>query len=279
MFNTLISTTDLAAHLDDPNFVIVDCRSKLDDTEAGRRAYYEGHIPGAVYAHLEYDLSGWKTGSNGRHPLPSPRIINATFGAWGIDAGKQVVAYDDSGSDSGSARMWWMLRYMGHNAVAVLDGGWQAWQAEGRPAEAGMIIRAPATFTGEPNSDWLVEADALLTSGLTLIDSRSPTRYRGEEEPIDKIPGHIPGAKNIFWSGALGPDGRFLPADQLRERFQQVMGSTPPDQFVFYCGSGVSAVTNLLALEIIGLPGAKLYAGSWSEWISDPSRPIAKGEE
>jgi thiosulfate/3-mercaptopyruvate sulfurtransferase len=279
MFTTLISASTLAKHLNDPTFVIVDCRSRLDDTEFGRRAYYEGHIPGAVYAHLEYDLSGWKTGSNGRHPLPSTRIMNATFGAWGIDSSKQVIAYDDGGTGSGSARLWWMLRYMDHNAVAVLDGGWQAWQAEGRPVEEGMQIRPPTTFEGEPRTEMQVEADSLLTSGLTLIDSRSPVRYRGDEEPIDKVAGHIPGSKNIFWSGALGPDGRFLPPDQLRERFQKVMGGTDPSQFVFYCGSGVSAVTNLLALEVIGLSGAKLYAGSWSEWSSDPSRPIAKGEE
>ncbi len=281
MFTTLISAPDLAAHLADPGFVIVDCRFKLDDTEAGRRAYYEAHIPGAVYAHLDYDLSGWKTGANGRHPLPSPRIMAATFGAWGIDSTKQVVAYDDAGGGMGAARLWWMLRYLGHEAVAVLDGGWQAWLATmpQLPTEEGITVKIPATFEGEPRADMRRETDSLLSGDLTLFDARALARYRGDEEPIDKVAGRIPGAKHFFWGSALDIEGRFLPPDQLREKLLKVIGTVPPEQCVFYCGSGVSAASNLLAMEVAGLSGAKLYPGSWSEWCSDPTRPIAKGNE
>lgn len=281
MYTTLISATDLAAHLDDPNFVIVDCRFKLDDTEAGRRAYYEAHIPGAVYAHLDYDLSGWKTGGNGRHPLPSASIMAATFGAWGIDSTKQVVAYDDAGGGMGAARLWWMLHYLGHEAAAVLDGGWQAWLAAKPPlrTDEGITVKTPAIFEGQPQSEMRRDAESLLSSGLTLVDARALARYRGDEEPIDKVAGHIPGAKHLFWGSVLDVDGRFLPPDKLREKLQAVIGNTPPQQCVFYCGSGVSAVNDILAMEVAGFSGAKLYPGSWSEWSSDPSRPIARGAE
>lgn len=276
---TLISTSELAEHLGDPAFAIFDCCFKLEDTEAGRRSYYEAHIPGAIYAHLEYDLSGWKTGANGRHPLPSPTLMIATFGAWGITPETQVVAYDDQSGGLGAARLWWMLRYMGHDRVAVLDGGWQAWLAEGRPTEEGIAIREPATFVGQPRPDMRRDADALLGGGLTVIDSRSLPRYRGYEEPLDPVAGRIPGARHYYYLSNLGPDGRMLPLDDLRARLKDAIGDAASDQCVFYCGSGVSAALNVLAMEVAGLSGAKLYPGSWSEWCSDPARPVARGAE
>ncbi len=280
-YTTLISTAELAARLDDPTFVIVDCRFKLEDTEAGQRAYLASHIPGAVYAPLDLDLSGPMTDSNGRHPLPTPEKMIATFSAWGIDSTKQIVAYDDAGAIGGlgAARLWWMLRYMGHEAVAVLDGGWAVWAAEGRPTQAGLVTSTPAHFVGTPQPEMKVEADELLNSGLTLVDSRAAPRYRGETEPIDRVAGHIPGARNFLWSNVAGSEGRVLPPDQLRARLQAVIGQATPAQTVFYCGSGVSAAANVLAMEVAGLSGAKLYPGSWSEWSSDPNRPIATGDE
>ncbi len=279
MSTPLLSAADLAAHLDDPGLVIVDCRFKLDDLEAGRRAYYEAHIPGAIYAHLDYDLSGWKSGTNGRHPLPSSRLMNATFSAWGIDASSQVVAYDDVGSGLGAARLWWMLRYMGHDSAAILDGGWQAWLAGSYPTESGINMRPPTSFVGAPREEMRRDIAALAEGGLTLIDSRARPRYRGDEEPLDPVAGHIPGAKHFYWGDLLGADGRMLPPAELRAKLQNVLGETPPEQCVFYCGSGVSAAMNVLAMELAGLPGAKLYPGSWSEWCSDPNRPVAKGDE
>lgn len=276
-YTTLITTAQLAERLNDPSFVIVDCRFKLEDVEAGRRAYVEAHIPGAVYAHLDYDLSGWKTGANGRHPLPSTQLMIATFSAWGIDSNSQVVAYDDAGGGMGAARLWWMLKYMGHDNVAVLDGGWQAWLAEGGGSESGIVMRTPTEFAGQPREEMRRDADTL--GNLTLFDSRAAARYRGEEEPIDRVAGHIPGAKHFFWGGTLDIDGHMLPPDKLREKFQVLFGDTPPHRCVFYCGSGVSSAQNILALEIAGLSGAKLYPGSWSEWSSDPARPIATGQE
>jgi thiosulfate/3-mercaptopyruvate sulfurtransferase len=278
MSTTLISTPELQALVQDPRLVVVDCRFSLDDIEAGRRTYYEAHIPGAIYAHLEYDLSGWKTGSNGRHPLPTPQFMIATFSAWGIGPDTQVVAYDDAGGGMSAARLWWMLRYMGHDKVAVLDGGWQAWLAASYPTQSGINIHLPVDFTGQPQLDMVREADSILAGGLTAIDSRSLPRYLGEQEPIDRVAGHIPGARHFYWQSTLSPDGRFLAPEELRNKLASVIGDTPPGQCVFYCGSGVSAAQNVLAMEVAGLSGAKLYPGSWSEWVGDPTRPVATGQ-
>jgi len=281
MFTAFISTADLATHLDDPNFIVVDCRSNLTDHEAGRRAYTAAHIPNALFAQLEDDLSGPLTGSNGRHPLPTPEALVKTFSTLGIGPNTQVVAYDDSGAAGGlgAARLWWLLRYMGHTAVAVLEGGWTIWLAEGRPTQAGALTHAPTQFVGEPQPALMVEADSLLNSGLTIIDSRAAPRYRGEVEPIDRVAGHIPGARNFFYGLLTTPDGHLLPTDEFKAKLKAVLGDTPPGQTVFYCGSGVSAAANLLAMEAAGLSGAKLYPGSWSEWSSDPARPVATGDE
>jgi thiosulfate/3-mercaptopyruvate sulfurtransferase len=279
-FTTLISTAALASHMDDPAFAIVDCRYKLDDAKWGEREYEAAHIPGAVYADLGHDLAGPRSGTNGRHPLPDPHTLAHTFSRLGIASGVQVVAYDQDNSMYAS-RLWWMLRWLGHDAAAVLDGGFARWKAEGRPTKGGGEARAPRKFSASPRSEMSVGVDdvaaQLGTSGLQLVDARAPERYRGETEPIDKTPGHIPGAKNHFFQWNLDESGRFRTPEELRARMKASIGDTPPDRVVCYCGSGVTACHNLLALEHAGMKGARLFAGSWSEWSSDPSRPVEKG--
>lgn len=272
MFTTLIDTENLAAHLTDPDWVIVDCRFRLDDTEFGRREYEAGHIPGAVYAHLDEVLSNPPTTDNGRHPLPPAEILIERMGRLGIDSRTQVVAYDDKNGMI-AARLWWLLRYLGHEAVAVLDGGWPAWLAAGQPLRAGVEENGPRPFTGSPRTDWVVLADDVTDAAL-LVDSRAPERYRGEVEPIDPVAGHIPGAVNYFYQQSWSENGRYLSPAQIRQQMQTVLGETNPDEAVFYCGSGVTACVNLLAMNYAGLGNGRLYAGSWSDWITDPSRPI-----
>lgn len=277
-FKTLISTAVLAAHVDDP--VIVDCRTKLDDPGWGAREHAASHIPGAVYADLNRDLSGPRTGANGRHPLPSSDALAQTFGRLGISSGVQVVAYDQ---DNGmfASRLWWMLRWLGHDAAAVLDGGFKKWVAEGRPVETGETQRPVRAFAGSPRADMAVDVNAVAAhlgaGGPRLVDARAPERYRGDTEPIDKVGGHIPGAKNHFYQWNLDEQGLFRSPEDLRARIKASTGGVPADQIVCYCGSGVTACHNLLAFEHAGLTGAKLYAGSWSEWSSDPKRPIEIG--
>lgn len=277
MYRTLIDAATLAQHLEDPDWVIVDCRFDLGDTAAGRRSYTQAHIPGAVYAHLDDDLSGPPVTDHGRHPLPTPAALTALFGRLGIDERKQVVAYDSLNGGI-AARLWWMLRYMGHAATAVLDGGWAAWEAAGLPVRGGVEAHAPALFTGHPRREWLVTVDEVATRPL-LIDSRDPQRYRGELEPIDPQPGHIPGAINHFFQDNWGAEGRYLPPEEIRARLTAVLGEITPEAATFYCGSGVTACANLLAMAHAGLGNGRLYAGSWSEWSSDPQRPIATGDE
>ncbi|MCA9973953.1 MAG: sulfurtransferase [Anaerolineales bacterium] len=273
-WTTLIDVETLARRLADPAWVIVDCRFSLADTAAGRRQYLAAHVPGAVYAHLDEMLSNPPATDRGRHPLPAPAVLTQRFGALGIDGTKQVVAYDDA-SGAIAARLWWMLRYMGHAAVAVLDGGWPAWQAAGHPTAAGDETNPPALFTGAPRRDWLVTMPEVAAQAL-LVDSRDGARYRGEMEPIDAQAGHIPGAINYFFQENWGEDGRYLPPDVLRARLQAVLGDTPAEEAVFYCGSGVTACVNLLALAHAGLGNGRLYAGSWSEWSREPENPIAQ---
>lgn len=280
-YTTLIGTDDLAAHLDDPRWVVVDCRFTLGQPQRGRDDYRQAHIPGAVYAHLDQDLSGPVVpGQTGRHPLPDVDTAARTLGGWGIDGLTQVVAYDDSGG-SMAARLWWMLRWLGHSSVAVLDGGWQRWRDTGGAASAGVETRAPAQFTPQPRPELLVDAarvlDLLHNPAFRIIDSRSAERYRGEVEPIDPVAGHIPGAVSGPSTAVLATDGRFLPPETLAAHFQTLLGPVAPEQAVFYCGSGVTAAHNMLALAHAGLGDALLYAGSWSDWITDPQRPVAKG--
>lgn len=278
--STLISVAQLATTLSNPNVVIVDCRFDLNDVEAGRRAYLESHIPGAVYAHLDADLSGAKTGRNGRHPLPDATDLRGTFSRLGIGNDTEVVAYDE-GSAMYASRLWWLLRWMGHASVAVLDGGFAAWTAAGGATRGGEETNPPRTFTGAPRMDMIVDADTVgalaQRDDWRVIDARAPERYRGETEPLDRVPGHIPGARNRFFKDNL-QNGAFRDAADLRRSLNDVLGGVAADHVVAYCGSGVTACHNLLALEHAGMHGAKLYPGSWSEWSSDPSRPVERDE-
>ena len=287
-YTTILSAAELAAHLHDPNWVIVDCRFDLSDTAAGERNYRESHIPGAVYAHLDRDLSGPRaaTGEGGRHPLPTPAELTRTFGGWGIGGaapgrGVQVVAYDDQ-SGHYAARLWWLLRFMGHEAVAVLDGGWPAWVAAGLPVEAGDgdgiggDVPPERLYEGGPRLDRPATAEEAVAAPL-LVDGRAPERYRGEVEPLDPVAGHIPGATNRPYTANWDADGRWRAPEALLAEFLDLLGDTPPESAVFYCGSGVSACVNLLAMVRAGLPEGRLYVGSWSEW-SRLGRPVARGQ-
>ncbi len=270
MRTTLVSTQELASH---PQWRVFDCRHDLFKPELGEAQYRESHIPGALFAHLERDLSGPKTGKNGRHPLPEPERFCAWLGRAGLQRSDQVVCYD-ANNGSMAARLWWMLRWVGHEAVAVLDGGFAKWLAEKRPVSADIPSFPRTDYRQEEESRDLVTVDEVQASGM-LLDARAAARYRGEQEPIDPVAGHIPGAKNRFNGDNLSPQGTFKSADELRREFASILGERSPSEVVHYCGSGVSACHNLLAMEIAGLPGGRLYAGSWSEWIADPSRPIA----
>jgi thiosulfate/3-mercaptopyruvate sulfurtransferase len=277
-FGTLIDTASLAARLSDHDMAIVDCRFDLADESAGEKAYAEAHIPGAVYAHLGRDLAGSKTGTNGRHPLPASEQLVATFGRLGIDARTQVVAYDQ---DTGmyASRLWWLLRWLGHDDVAVLDGGFAHWDAEGRPAEGGVATRIERHFNPHQRVGFTVTANqvGVLTRSRDdrIVDARAPERYRGEVEPIDPVAGHIPGAVNHFFQDNI-ENGRFRSPEALRAAFQETLGEVSPDRIVCYCGSGVSACHNILALHHAGMPGARLYPGSWSEWVAEPTRGVER---
>jgi thiosulfate/3-mercaptopyruvate sulfurtransferase len=273
----LVGVTELAALTDAPDVAIVDCRFDLKDPEAGRAAFLAAHVPGAVHADLDHDLSGPPTTDRGRHPLPPPERLRTVFGQLGIDAGVRVVAYDDT-FGMVAARLWWMLRYLGHEAVSVLDGGWQAWLAAGLPVASGAASRAPRRFRGEPRRDRLVVIGDV-AHARTLVDARDPARYRGEHEPLDPRAGHIPGALNHCWQLNIGADGRFLDRAGLRRRFVSSLGLLPDAGTVHYCGSGVSACHNLLAQTVAGLPEGRLYCGSWSEWSRDGGREVAIGGE
>lgn len=274
---TLVGSEALAARLDDPAIVIVDCRFRLTEPGWGEREYARQHIPGATYAHLNRDLSGAVTGSNGRHPLPDPESLALTFGRLGITADVQVVAYDQ---DNGmfASRLWWLLRWLGHELVAVLDGGFLRWETEGRPTTSGVATSTARQFSGRPRSDMTVNTSEVLSMvgdrTQRLVDARAPERFRGEHETIDKAAGHIPGAVNRFFQRNVDSDGRFRSAEELRTSLSGTLNGVEPTRVVCYCGSGITACHNLLALEVAGLGGAKLYPGSWSEWSSDPTRPI-----
>lgn len=277
-YTTLVDVATLKAHLDDPSWLVVDVRHQLADTGYGERAYAAGHIPGAVFLHCDRDLSGPMTGCNGRHPLPEPETLAGRLGDIGIGTTTQVVVYDDAqGMIAG--RLWWLLRWLGHDAVALLDGGLQAWQAAGGTLTDVVPTPVPRVFVARPQNT-LVKTDYVLecieTPHMHLVDARSADRFRGENETIDPVGGHIPGAVNRFFKDNLRPDGRFKPAAELRAEWLAVLAGALPDQVVHQCGSGVSACLNMVAMEIAGLPGSRLYAGSWSEWCADPGRPVER---
>lgn len=297
MYTTLIEPEELAAPLAreagaDSNWAVLDCRFDLPRPEWGAAAYAAGHVPGALYAHLDRDLSGPVSAGSGRHPLPAPERLAETFGRWGIDEKVQVVAYDQ-GNGAYAARVWWLLRWLGHQKAAVLNGGFAAWQQAGLPTDTAPARRSPRTFTPRPVQGQVVSTAELeralkageLASGRSvLVDARAADRFAGQNETIDPVAGHIPGARNHPFARNLDAQGRFLPAAELRTRWaassgEPAAGKTGAVRVIAMCGSGVTACHNLLALEIAGLPGARLYAGSWSEWIRDPARPVARGED
>lgn len=275
MFRTLIESATVVNHLDKGNWILVDCRFSLAEPDSGRQAYERSHISGAVYAHLDEDLSGPPVSDHGRHPLPTPAALVSLFGRLGIGNDSQVVVYDDSNGAIAS-RLWWMLRYMGHDSVAVLNGGWQAWQLSNYPSHSWVEHNEPVIFKGKPRESWLVRLSEVQDVPL-LIDSRAPERYRGEVEPIDPIAGHIPGAVNFFYQRNWDENGRYLDIDKLREQFEQLLGDLPVELAAFYCGSGVTTCANLLALAHAGMGDARIYVGSWSEWCRDPTRPLTTG--
>jgi thiosulfate/3-mercaptopyruvate sulfurtransferase len=280
-FTTLVNTETLERLCGTAEVAVVDCRFKLDDPGWAARAFLDGHVPGAVFADLERDLSGAKTGNNGRHPLPDPLTLSHTLGALGISNTTQVIAYDQ---DAGmyASRLWWLLRWMGHSSVAVLDGGFAKWVSEARPVSSIREEPAHVSFSGTPQPGMIVSADdvgrLIHNPEWRLIDARAPERYRGEIEPIDRVPGHIPTATNHFFGSNVDAANTFLPADALKKKLIDSMAGVRSDHVVCYCGSGVTACQNVLAMEHVGLPGAKLYPGSWSEWASDERRPIARGD-
>jgi thiosulfate/3-mercaptopyruvate sulfurtransferase len=287
MSTTLLEPPELAAHLDDPDWAIADCRFELADPEWGERAYAAGHIPRALYVHLDRDLSGARTPRSGRHPLPQPAALATTLGRLGIDARVQVVAYDQ-GSGALAARLWWLLRWVGHRRVAVLNGGLPAWQRAGLPLSTATEPRAARQFVPAPDGSMLVsgaEVAAAVDSGslargeALLVDARSAERFAGGNETLDTVAGHIPGARNHPFATNHDAQGRFLPPAELRRAWEETLRGLQPQRVMSMCGSGVTACHNLLALEIAGFSGARLYAGSWSEWITDPAHAIARGGE
>ena len=285
MYTTLIEPAALAAHANDPAWIVVDCRHDLARLDAGREAYAAGHIPGALFADLETELSGAKRDADGvfrgRHPLPDRDAFIELLRAWGVNQDSQVVAYDAHGGMF-AARLWWMLRWVGHEAVAVLDGGMPAWQAQMRPVTVDALIPRPrGNIVARAALATTVDVEQVLHNlahgGKTVIDARAPDRFRGENETIDPVGGHIPGAKNRFFKDNLQADGRFKTPQQLQAELGIVVGDA--HAAIMQCGSGVTACHNLLALEVAGMPGAALYPGSWSEWCADPKRPVATGAD
>lgn len=280
-YQTLVSRDTLARHIQDPRWVIVDCRFNLADPAAGEAAYRESHLPHARYAHLERDLSGAKTDTTGRHPLPAPQTLARRLGDWGIDHTRQVIAYDDAGGAM-AARLWWLLRWLGHDAVAVLDGGINRWREEQRPLTAEPPRVERAEFSPQVDHDAWVGSD-FIERNLTeqeniVLDARVAERFSGKVEPIDPVAGHIPDALNRPFDRNLDARGEFRPAATLRDAFREMLPDANPTRVIHMCGSGVTACHNLLAMEIAGLPGSRLYAGSWSEWITDSARPRIAGD-
>jgi thiosulfate/3-mercaptopyruvate sulfurtransferase len=272
--SVLVTSEELAQH---PEWRTFDCRHDLANPQLGEQQYLEAHIPGALFAHLDRDLSAPKTGGNGRHPLPEARAFLSWMGKQGLKPTDTVVCYD-GGSGAMAARLWWMLRWAGHEEVAVLDGGLAKWLREGRPTTAEVPAFEPASYPGKAKASMHASL-ALVEKKLkraALLDARAPARYRGEQEPIDPVAGRIPGAKNRFNNDNISADGIFKKPELLRAEFGAVLSDRNPGDVINYCGSGVAACHNALAMEVAGLPGSRVYIGSWSEWSADPTRPISR---
>ncbi len=274
----LVSTEDLASHLGDPDWVVIDTRHDLSNPGQGRAAWRAGHIPGAFHLHLDEDLSGATTGRNGRHPLPDPASLAVKLASCGVAPGRQVVVYDDTGNCF-SVRLWWLLTWLGHDRVALLDGGLKAWLAEGRPVDDRVPPRRAGQVSATPRERLTVDREHVLATrgqaGACLIDARAPGRFHGEGETLDPVGGHIPGAENRFWQMNLQPDGRFRPPEVLKQQFLELMGGARPEDTMHSCGSGVTACHNLFAMTLAGLAGSRLYPGSWSEWCAHPELPVS----
>ncbi|MGH8863993.1 MAG: sulfurtransferase [Burkholderiales bacterium] len=278
---TLVTADELAARLDDPYLLVVDCRAELSDRDAGAHAWRVGHIPGAIHADLERDLSAPVTPVTGRHPLPSIEDFGATLSRWGVTGARQVIAYD-AGNSAYAARLWWMLRYAGHDAVAVLDGGYAAWLAEGHPVSNASVTLAPARFVARLRPEMLCDATGVaeaIARGELVVDLRGAERFAGKVEPLDTIAGHVPGAVNLPFLLNLDEHSRFRPKAELAELWRARTGLTGETGPICMCGSGVTACQGLLSLAVAGLPAGRLYAGSWSEWIRDPARPVAHSND
>ena len=278
IYRTLVSTEILNQHINNPNWITIDCRFSLTDSESGAKAYRKGHIPNARYAHLNKDLSSAITNTSGRHPLPDFNLLAKKLGLWGITNKSQIIIYDDT-NGAFAGRLWWLLRCMGHDSVAILDGGINHWRQQSLPLTTTLPSVKPKKFRAYINhSCWLTASQLsndLATKKIKVIDARTEERFQGKQEPIDPVAGHIPNAINRAFQLNLGKNGLFLERNELQQQFMDLLGSYSPEQTVHMCGSGVTACHNLLAMEHAGLPGSKLYPGSWSEWITNQNRPIA----
>jgi thiosulfate/3-mercaptopyruvate sulfurtransferase len=279
-YPTIIPAAELASHLSDSDWVFVDCRFDTDNPSWGHEQYLENHLPGAVYAHQNNDLASQVTPHTGRHPLPEPELIMRRFGEWGISQDTQVIAYDDA-DGSKAARLWWLLRYYGHEKAAVLNGGLLRWIKAGFTLRAGEEQNMPQDFTGQPHPEMV--ADQALVDlarqdpAWLVVDARSPERHEGMYELIDSVAGRIPGSVNYYYGDNLNPGSTFRASQDLREEFLALLAGRQPQQVIQYCGSGITACLNVLAFEYAGLSGSRLYPGSWSEWIRNPANPIATG--
>ena len=280
MEKILVTTDELARHLEDPEWVVIDTRHELTDPRAGPSRYAEGHIPGAYFMHVDDDLAGPKSGTNGRHPLPDLDVFAAKVNACGVTPRTQVVVYDDLAGNF-AVRLWWMLRWLGHEKAALLDGGWPLWANEGRPVTKEVPPPRKGAFVPRPHLGETVDVHFMArfheSPSIKILDARAAERFTGKQEMIDPVAGHVPGAVNRFWKENLEADGTFKPATELRREYDRVLSGMEPGQVVHMCGSGVTACHNLFAMELAGLRGSKLYPGSWSEWCADKSLPIGTG--
>ncbi len=282
MFSTLISANELSGHIKDPNWIVFDCRFTLAETGAGRAAYLQSHLPGAIYVHLDDDMSSPITASTGRHPLPDVTAFSEKLSVWGVDASKQVIVYDDAfGAIAG--RMWWLLRWLGHTRVAVLDGGLPTWQRENYPMQSVLPSLSPAAFFPNVNNELLVDVEfvesRMSNDNFVIVDARAEERFSGDAEPLDNVAGHIPGALNMPFDDNLAISSLFETQEVLTQLYKDVIKQVDYENVIHMCGSGVTACHNILAMEYAGMRGSKLYAGSWSEWITDPKKPVAVNED